>query len=131
MRLLKWRHAYAKKGDDAFQAANNELEVLSREHQLKKRVAELERMIGQLAFENSILKTVLAHKKIESFFGGLKRECVNLLEFNGLEDVLVDVPAFLEEVYNLKRLHSSIGYLPPVEFEALVRAESAAAEVWL
>ena len=71
----------------------------------------------------------LVSKRIESFFGGLKRECVNLLEFNGLEDVLVDVPAFLEEVYNVKRLHSSIGYLPPVEFEALVRAESAAAEV--
>ena len=57
-RLLKWRHAYAEKGDDAFQAANNELEILSRERQLEKRVAELERMIGQLAFENSILKTV-------------------------------------------------------------------------
>ena len=59
----------------------------------------------------------------------LKRECVNLLEFNRLEDVLVDVSAFLEEVYNVKRLHSSIGYLPPVEFEALVRSESVAAEV--
>ena len=67
--------------------------------------------------------------KIESFFGGFKRECVNLLEFDGLEDVLVNVPAFLEEVYNAKRLHSSIGYLPPVEFEALVRAESVAEQV--
>ena len=56
--LLKWRHAYAGKGDEAFQTASNELEVLSRERQLEKRVAELERLIGQLAFENSILKTV-------------------------------------------------------------------------
>ena len=70
----------------------------------------------------------LVSKRIESFFGGLKRECVNLLEFNRLEDVLVDMPAFLE-VYNAKRLHSSIGYLPPVEFEALVRAESVAEQV--
>ena len=60
--LLKWRHAFAEKGEAAFKPASNELETLSRERQLEKRVAELERMIGQLAFENSILKTVLAHK---------------------------------------------------------------------
>ena len=36
--------------------------MLSRERQLEKRVAELGRMIRQLAFENSILKTLLAHK---------------------------------------------------------------------
>jgi hypothetical protein len=32
--------------------------------------------------------------KIESFFGGFKRECVNLLEFDSLADVLVNIPAF-------------------------------------
>jgi putative transposase len=67
--------------------------------------------------------------KIESFFGGFKRECVNLLEFDSLADVLANIPAFLEGVYNEKRLHSSLGYLPPVEFEALVRSESESATV--
>ena len=56
--LLKWRHAFAEKGESAFKPVSNELETLSRERQLEKRVAELERMIGQLAFENSILKMV-------------------------------------------------------------------------
>jgi transposase len=64
--LLKWRHTFAEKGETAFKPVSNELETLSRERQLEKRVAELERMIGQLAFENSILKTVLAHKTAPS-----------------------------------------------------------------
>ena len=59
----------------------------------------------------------LVSKKIESFFGGFKRECVNLLEFESLADVLSSVPEFLDAVYNGKRLHSSLGYLPPVEFD--------------
>jgi transposase len=60
--LLKWRHTFAEKGEAAFKPISNELETLSRKRQLEKRVAELERMIGQLAFENSILKTLLAYK---------------------------------------------------------------------
>ena len=71
----------------------------------------------------------LVSKKIESFFGGFKRECVNLLEFESLADVLSSVPEFLDAVYNGKRLHSSLGYLPPVEFEALIRSESATARL--
>jgi putative transposase len=77
------------------------------------------------------VRCCLMSKKIESFFGGFKRECVNLLEFDSLADVLANIPAFLEGVYNEKRLHSSLGYLPPVEFEALVRSESESATVRL
>jgi putative transposase len=56
---------------------------------------------------------------------------VNLLEFDSLADVLANIPAFLEGVYNEKRLHSSLGYLPSVEFEALIRSESESATVRL
>jgi putative transposase len=63
--------------------------------------------------------------KIESFFGGFKRECINLETFESLEDVLTNVPMFLEAVYNAKRLHSSLGYVPPMEFEARLRSAEA------
>lgn len=53
----------------------------------------------------------------ESFIKTLKTEAVYLNEYETLNDAYIDVERFVEEVYNKKRLHSSIGYLPPDEFE--------------
>ena len=55
----------------------------------------------------------------ESFFKTLKVEEVYLWEYRTLEDVQIRLPFFIQEVYNRKRLHSSLGYRPPVEFEEL------------
>lgn len=55
--------------------------------------------------------------KAESFMKTLKYEEVYLCEYENQEDARASIEYFIEEVYNLKRLHSSIGYLPPVEFE--------------
>jgi len=55
--------------------------------------------------------------KMESFFRTLKVEEVHMGEYNTYEDVLFSIPYFIEEVYNKKRLHSSLGYMPPEEFE--------------
>ena len=54
---------------------------------------------------------------MESFFKTLRYEEVYLCEYETLEDVLERIPHFIEEVYNQKRLHSSLGYIPPNEFE--------------
>jgi putative transposase len=56
----------------------------------------------------------------ESFFKTLKYEEVNLWNYQTLADVIERVPYFIQEVYNKKRLHSSIGYVPPEEFEVSV-----------
>jgi transposase InsO family protein len=56
--------------------------------------------------------------KAESFFRTLKMEEVYLNEYRTYEEAEQNIGEFIEEVYNKKRLHSSLGYLPPVEFEA-------------
>jgi len=56
--------------------------------------------------------------KAERFMRTLKYEQVYLNDYETLTEVLASVPHFIEAVYNRKRLHSAIGYVPPVEFEA-------------
>ncbi len=54
---------------------------------------------------------------MESFFKTLKYEEVHLANYESYEDVVQRIPHFIEQVYNRKRLHSALGYLPPEEFE--------------
>jgi transposase InsO family protein len=56
----------------------------------------------------------------ESFMKTLKQEEVNLWEYTSFSDVVESVPRFIEAVYNRKRLHSGINYLPPAEFETIL-----------
>ena len=63
--------------------------------------------------------------KAESFMKTLKAEEVNGAIYLDLDDAERHIGAFIETVYNAKRLHSALGYKPPEEFEAEIRqAES-------
>ena len=55
--------------------------------------------------------------RAESFLKTLKSEEVHLHRYRDLEDARSSIRHFIEEVYNRKRLHSSLGYLAPVDFE--------------
>jgi transposase InsO family protein len=54
---------------------------------------------------------------VESFFKTLKTEEVYLNEYETFGDAYTNIEQFMEEVYNKKRLHSSLGYKTPLEFE--------------
>ena len=54
----------------------------------------------------------------ESFFRTLKTEQVYVSEYLNFEDAHRQLAHFIEVVYNRKRLHSSLGYVSPAEFEA-------------
>lgn len=47
----------------------------------------------------------------------IKEEEVDLTEYEDFADALRQLGRFLDEVYNRKRIHSSLGYLTPSEFE--------------
>jgi len=55
--------------------------------------------------------------RVESFMKTLKAEEVSLQQYRNLEEARRSIGHFLEEVYNQRRLHSALGYRPPVEFE--------------
>jgi transposase InsO family protein len=61
--------------------------------------------------------------KAESFFKTLKREEVYLNQYEMFADAEGQIGRFIDDVYNQKRLHSSLGYLPPVEYESLYNAD--------
>lgn len=56
----------------------------------------------------------------------IKEEEVELSEYNDLADARQQIGHFLEDAYMTKRIHSSLGYIPPAEFEALWHARSLA-----
>jgi transposase InsO family protein len=59
--------------------------------------------------------------KAESFMKTLKTEEVNGKAYANIEDARRQIGAFIETIYNRQRLHSALGYKPPVEFEAELR----------
>jgi transposase InsO family protein len=76
-------------------------------------------LLGQHGIRISMSRTgnPYDNAKAESFIKTLKYEEVYRQEYRDLAEARVSIGHFLEKTYNQKRLHSALGYRPPVEFE--------------
>jgi putative transposase len=79
-------------------------------------VEQLEQIGAQISM--SSVGNPYDNAKAESFFKTLKLEEVYLKEYESFADAEANLEQFIEQAYTTKRLHSSLGYVPPAEFEA-------------
>jgi putative transposase len=56
---------------------------------------------------------------MESFWGSMQIELLNRKKWRTKIELSIAMAEWIEHFYNPERLHSALGYLPPVEFEAL------------
>jgi putative transposase len=56
--------------------------------------------------------------KAESFMKTAKQEEIDGTAYRDIDDARRRIGSFIDEIYNRQRLHSALGYRPPVEFEA-------------
>ena len=65
----------------------------------------------------------------ERFMRTIKEEEVDLSEYHGFADAYHQIGIFIQDVYMTKRIHSSLGYLTPTEFEDTYRLSLASDKV--
>ena len=76
--------------------------------------------LRRLGIECSMSRTGCCYDNaaMERFFGSLKHEWTNQRTYNNLEDVRRSVFLYIESFYNPMRLHQTLGYLSPDQYEA-------------
>jgi putative transposase len=60
---------------------------------------------------------------MESFFSTLKKEEIHLNQYDSFLEAKTSIETFIEHIYNQERIHSSLGYISPVQFESRLNGE--------
>lgn len=64
-------------------------------------------------------ESVIDNAHMESFFRSMKTEATKGVEFKTEHDLRMALARYLDGFYNIKRLHSSLGFKTPVEYEKM------------
>lgn len=80
-----------------------------------KAILKCYKLIGSMSRKGNCWDNAVA----ENFFGIIKKEYINQIEFATRHQAKLGIFDYIEGWYNTQRIHSKIGYLTPVEFEGL------------
>jgi putative transposase len=92
-------------------------------HHSDRGIQYASRVYTELLKQNGIKISMSRHgnpydnAQAESFMKTLKCDEVYRSDYRDLDDAKRRIRRFIEQVYNRKRLHSALGYRPPIEFE--------------
>ena len=81
---------------------------------------QFQRLLADNGITSSMSRAgnVWDNSAMESFFSSLKTERTARKVYRTRDDARADVFDYIERFYNLRRRHSKLGYLSPMEFEA-------------
>jgi len=108
--LAAWRHARAKHPAPRFHHSDRGSQYCATEY-----IAAIQKDGTRVSMSAKGEST--QNPYIESFWRTLKVEEVYLNEYETMDDALKNIKQFIETVYAKKRLHASLGYMTPEEFE--------------
>ena len=107
--MAVWRRGMVKQviihSDQGSTYASGEYQQLLNQHHL----------ICSMSRKGECLDNAVA----ESFFGTLKAELVDDADYKTKDEARVSLFHYIEAFYNRRRRHSFLGYISPVEFEAM------------
>ena len=92
--------------DQGVQYASDEFQALLESHEM---IPSMSRRGN--CYDNAMM---------ESFFGTLKRECIDGIVYETMDAARRAIFEYIEAWYNRRRLHSSLGYVSPATFEEYV-----------